>query len=85
MDPDRLLRRCRRGDVSNVRFADMQRLVVALGFELVRVSASHHIYRHALLREKINLQESDGMAKPYQVRQVVGLVHRYALSVENHL
>jgi hypothetical protein len=33
--------------------------------------------------ELINLQESDGMAKPYQVRQFLKLVERYNLELED--
>ena len=32
---------------ANIRFAEMQRLVEAFGFRLLRVSASHHIYGKA--------------------------------------
>jgi hypothetical protein len=67
---------------ANVRFAEMQRLVEAFGFRLLRVSASHHIYGRAGLSELLNLQEVHGKAKPYQVRQFLKLVERYNLSIE---
>jgi len=69
--------------VGNVAFHDLQRLVEALGFELARTNGSHHIYRHPELAEKVNLQEVRGDAKPYQVRQVVRLVERYALDLRD--
>jgi len=47
-----------------------------LGFGLKRDSGSHHIYVHSEVPELINLQEVDGQAKPYQVRQVMRLVER---------
>jgi hypothetical protein len=40
------------------------------------VSGSHHIYAHPEVAELVNLQEVDGEAKPYQVRQVMRLVER---------
>jgi predicted RNA binding protein YcfA (HicA-like mRNA interferase family) len=82
MDPAALLRRCARGQVSNIRFRDLRRLVEALGFDLVRVSGSHHIYAHRGVPELVNLQEVGGDAKPYQVRQLMRLVERYALNLE---
>jgi predicted RNA binding protein YcfA (HicA-like mRNA interferase family) len=80
--PLQLLRRCARGDVAGVRFADLHRLLVALGFGLQRTSGSHRIYAHPLIPEQINIQEVDGQAKPYQVRQLMRLVERYALNLE---
>lgn len=83
MNPRRLLARVARGDVANVSFADMQRLVEAFGFELRRTSGSHHVFAHPDIGELLNLQEVRGQAKPYQIRQFVRLVERYALSLEN--
>ena len=83
MRPRQLLERAARGDVRNVRFTDLQRLVEALGFRLDRVRGSHHTYRHPGVRAIVNLQPQGRQAKPYQVRQVVELAARYALSVED--
>ena len=83
MKPRELLDRACRGDVRNVRFADLQHLVEALGFRLERVRGSHHTYRHPAVRAIVNLQPHGRQAKPYQVRQVVELVARYALTVED--
>ena len=68
---------------ANVRFTEMQRLVEAFGFRLLRVSASHHIYGRAGLDEQLNLQEVHGKAKPYQIRQFLKLVERYNLNFED--
>jgi len=78
-----LLRRISRGAVQNVAFADLRRLVEALGFRLLRTSGSHHIFGHPDLVELINLQEVAGEAKPYQVRQLLRLVERYNLRLES--
>lgn len=74
--------RLQRGDVANVRFTDVVALMRWLGFDLVRVSGSHHLFVHPAVPELVNLQEVRGQAKPYQLRQVVALVQRYALSFE---
>jgi hypothetical protein len=61
----------------------MQRLVEAFGFELRRTSGSHHVFVHPDVRELLNLQEVRGQAKPYQIRQFLRLVERYALNLED--
>jgi predicted RNA binding protein YcfA (HicA-like mRNA interferase family) len=75
--------RIARGDLANVSFSDMQRLVEAFGFELRRTSGSHHVFVHPEVRELINLQNVRGQAKPYQIRQFLRLVERYALTMED--
>jgi predicted RNA binding protein YcfA (HicA-like mRNA interferase family) len=75
--------RLARGDVANVSFSDMRRLMEAFGFELRRTSGSHHVFVHPEVRELVNLQEVRGQAKPYQVRQFLRLVERYALRMED--
>jgi len=81
--PRQLLERISRGDVANVSFDDLSRLLLRLGFRLRRVSGSHHIYAHPSIREPVNVQRLARMAKPYQVRQVRQLVERYNLTVED--
>jgi len=83
VDPATLLRRAAQGHAANVRFRDLAALVEALGFDLRRTAGSHHIYVHPDLDELINLQEVDGCAKPYQVRQVARIAMRYALSLRS--
>jgi predicted RNA binding protein YcfA (HicA-like mRNA interferase family) len=82
VDPRKLLARLSRGSIKNVAFDDMRRLVEALGFELKRISGSHHIFVHANVPELVNLQEVDGQSKPYQIRQFLKLVERYSLELE---
>jgi predicted RNA binding protein YcfA (HicA-like mRNA interferase family) len=83
MKPKKLLARLARGAVANVTFADMQSLVEGMGFELQRVSGSHHIFIHPDVPSPVNLQSVNGQAKPYQVRQVLRLIERYALTLES--
>ena len=52
----------------------MTRLAQAFGFRLARTSGSHHIFIHNQVAEPVNLQEVDGKAKAYQVRQFLKLV-----------
>ncbi len=82
MNPRVLLQRVSRGAVQNVPFRDFLRLVLAFGFRLARVRGSHHILVHPGVPEPINLQEYDGEAKPYQIRQFLRLVLQYNLRLE---
>lgn len=66
----------------NIRFEEMVSLVEAFGFQLGRVSGSHHIFQHPDIPEQLNLQNKSGQAKPYQVRQFLKLVEQYNLSIE---
>jgi len=84
MNPRNLLDRLAHGQLTNVRFGDLQRLVEALGFELDRVSGSHHLYRHPTIGRRINLQARGGQAKPYQLRQLLELVERHALRLKEN-
>lgn len=52
------------------------------GFVLVRISGSHHIFRHEALDELLNLQDRSGEAKDYQVRQLLALIETYGLTME---
>jgi predicted RNA binding protein YcfA (HicA-like mRNA interferase family) len=66
----------------NIRFADLRRLLLELGFQ-ERVRGDHHIFTRDGIREIINLQPlKDGKAKPYQVRQVRNLILQYGLHRE---
>ena len=66
---------------ANLPFQEIFALAVAFGFHLSRVSGSHHVYAHPDLRELLNLQEVGGKAKPFQVKQLLGLIERYNLSI----
>lgn len=67
----------------NVRFGDLLELADALGFQVARTEGSHHILTHPSLSELLNLQEVKGEAKPYQVRQLLRLIERYDLCLED--
>jgi predicted RNA binding protein YcfA (HicA-like mRNA interferase family) len=66
----------------NIRFSEAQTAVEAFGFQLTRVSGSHHIYTHPDVPGLINLQNVNGKAKPYQIKQFFEIVERYNLQFE---
>jgi predicted RNA binding protein YcfA (HicA-like mRNA interferase family) len=67
----------------NVRFDELVALVEGFGFRLSRVRGSHHIFEHPDVPEILNLQNYKGQAKPYQVRQLLDVVERYRLRLED--
>jgi hypothetical protein len=73
-----LLAILRGGSDANIRFDDLRGLLLHLGFE-ERSRGSHHIFFKAGIEELINLQRSGSKAKPYQVRQVRGVISRHGL------
>ena len=83
MNLKRLLRRLSEGALRNVRFSDFRKLVEAFGFELCRTNGSHHIFVHSEVSELVNIQNVQGQAKPYQIRQFLRLVERYNLQMED--
>lgn len=83
MDERKLLIRLARGELANVAFGDVRRLMESLGFELCRVSGSHHVFTHPEIPELINLQSVRRLAKPYQLRQLMRLVERYDLRLRH--
>ena len=83
MNRRRLLRRIQAGHPRNIRFSDLTNLVEGLGFRLDRIRGSHHIYVHPVLDDALNLQPRGGQAKEYQVRQLLNLIERYNLELED--
>ena len=83
MNRKRLLARLLEGSVSNVLFTDMVSPAKGFGFRLVRTSGSHHIFAHDGIPEFINLQNAHGQAKPYQIRQLMRLVEKHNLTLED--
>ena len=80
MNPQKILKKAL-ASPANLRFEEACALARAFGFHLSRVRGSHHIFAHPSLRELVNLQEVNGKAKPYQVRQLLALVEGYNLPV----
>jgi predicted RNA binding protein YcfA (HicA-like mRNA interferase family) len=81
--PDKLLDRILRGTSdASIPFAELCQLLRRLGFD-ERIRGSHHIFTREDVAEILNLQPKGAKAKPYQVKQVRGVVVRYKLGGEN--
>lgn len=63
---------------SSIPFSGLCGLLSWLGFR-ERIVGSHHIYSHDGVEEILNLQPIKGKAKPYQVKQVRGVILKYRL------
>ena len=72
-----------RSSPQGLRFTEARALAEALEFALSRVNGSHHIFVRPGVIELLNLQEVRGMAKAYQVRQLLRLAERYNLEVRD--
>lgn len=67
----------------NILFADLQVVLDRMGFQC-RVRGDHFIYTKDGVEEIINLQPKGGQAKPYQVKQVRGIILRYQMGGNIH-
>jgi len=63
---------------ANIAFHDLRQLMLRLGF-VERTNGDHHIFTKEGIVDIINLQPKGAKAKPYQVKQVRGLIVRYKL------
>jgi predicted RNA binding protein YcfA (HicA-like mRNA interferase family) len=64
----------------NVRFAEFTSVLESFGFVLERIRGSHHIYSHSEVPQAISVQsDSNGQAKPYQMKQFAKLIEKYDL------
>lgn len=69
---------------NNLRFVELVGLAEGFGFRLSRVKGSHHVFVRPGIPELVNLQDVGGQAKPYQVRQLLRLVERYNIEIEEN-
>lgn len=67
---DKLLKRARPASKA-VRFEELCALAECYGFVFARQEGSHRVYKHPTYRDIMNLQNDNGQAKPYQVRQLL--------------
>jgi predicted RNA binding protein YcfA (HicA-like mRNA interferase family) len=79
----KLVARLASGALQNVAFRDLEDLALGFGFRLARQSGSHKVYAHPMIAQLLNLQDAGGTAKPYQIRQLLRLVERYGLRLED--
>lgn len=83
MNRKKLLDRLARGALHNVSFTDMTQ---ACGRIQIQARARERQPSHLRAsgdRRVVNLQEVDGEAKPYQIRQFLRPVERYDLRLED--
>jgi hypothetical protein len=74
-----VLSRVLRGSTdANIRFSDLRRALLRIGFA-ERFRGSHHIFTRDGVDEILNLQARGSLAKPYQVKQVRTVLIRYGL------
>ena len=81
VDCKRLLRRARQAPES-IRFDEICRLAECHGFERARQKSTHVLYKRAGCMRVMNFQNVNGMAKPYQVRQLLRAIDELSLTPE---
>ena len=67
---------------NNLSFSELCALAEGVGFVFKRQRGDHKIYKHPGIRSiesLINLQNRNGQAKPYQVKQLLSLIYKYDL------
>ena len=67
----------------NLLFSDLQTVLERLGFQC-RIKGDHFIYTKAGVEEIINIQPVGIMTKPYQVKQIRGIILKYRLGGSVH-
>jgi hypothetical protein len=72
---------CFRADAS-IPFDELRALLKRLGFT-ERIWGGHHIFAMSEVGEILNVQPKSGKAKPYQVRQIRGVLLEYNLRLED--
>ncbi len=68
----------------NIRFNEATTIAEAFGFRLDRISGGHHIFLHPDLPELVNLQNVKGKAKPYQIKQLLKIIEKHNLHMEDN-
>ncbi|MGO9122693.1 MAG: type II toxin-antitoxin system HicA family toxin [Desulfomonilaceae bacterium] len=69
-------------DSKSIRFGEACACAEAFGFRLSRINGSHHIYVHPEIPELVNLQNVGGKAKAYQIKQLLQIIERHNLELE---
>jgi hypothetical protein len=77
---DKLLVRILGGTAdANISFEELRHLLKRLGFA-ERIRGDHYIFTKDGVEEILNLQPKGAKAKPYQVKQVRGVIVKYRLA-----
>jgi hypothetical protein len=78
---EKLLNKILRGTSdANISFSMLCQLLKYFGFE-ERIRGDHHIFTMENVEEILNLQPKGSNSKPYQVKQVRNLIHKYKLKL----
>jgi len=76
---------CSGGADKNIKFKELQHLLIVLGFVLDRIEGDHFIYWKEGIPEIINIQpdkRDSSKAKSVQVKQVRFIIEKYKMEVE---
>ncbi|MDR3149533.1 MAG: type II toxin-antitoxin system HicA family toxin [Oscillospiraceae bacterium] len=65
----------------NVRYTDFVALLKSFDFVLTRSDGSHNIFKRHGISEFLNIQNVNGEAKPYQIRQFLQIVEKNNLKL----
>lgn len=63
----------------NIKYSDLQNLILELGFEFKRQRGSHTIYYHSGINELLNIQKDGSKAKGYEVKQLRNIIIKHNL------
>jgi len=74
---DKLLEKAKRNP-AGLKFRELCGLAVCHGWEEDRQKGSHVVYKHPTARRAISFQDDKGMAKEYQVRQLLTAIEEGA-------
>ena len=58
----------------NLRFSEFKKLLEWYGFEHVRTIGSHFFYKHSGFKKALPIEEKNGFAKEYQVKQFLRIL-----------
>jgi predicted RNA binding protein YcfA (HicA-like mRNA interferase family) len=66
----------------SIKYRKFVKILDIFGFKIKpgRGKGSHSIYYREDIDEIVNIQDKNGMAKPYQVKQLVRLIEKYDLT-----
>jgi len=67
---------------TNIKFNDLESIIISFGFIHKNTNGSHKTYMKQGIPEIVNIQNSNGEAKPYQVKQFINVVKEYNLKME---
>lgn len=68
-----------RNHPAGVRFREICLLAEQLGFTKRGGKGSHVVYEKGGVEEILTFQDRNGMAKPYQVKQLIAVIDKYRL------